>query len=474
MPGKKHLIITSVLLVVLMAMLFPGQAFSTHQKKYKITDDFPFYPLLLQTLDNRPAYYIDFLPNLTCSMCHYKIYTQWRGSMHSLAYTDPYWQVMWRLCAKETKGRFNVYCAGCHATIGVLTRTMLSPKDATPNNPAIANIRFGVQCDVCHSIRGVTGEKAPIGRQGNASILFAPGNVKHGPFSDSPVVGHKSRYSPLHRSAEFCASCHSMFNPINNNPIVDTYKEWKGSVYAEKGIICQDCHMASIDNSIKVSQTLKRIYTPGVVAIGGPKRALARPHNFVGANYTVLEKMGFPKYGAMARKRLKHAALLALEVPPRVSSGKEVKFKVAVKNDKAGHNLPTGMNELRQVWLDIDVKDKNGQLLFHTGKLNKIGDIEPGTEMFNVKGYDSKGKLTYKIWKIASPKDTSIPPKATAFRNFSFSLPETGVEGPLKLKVVLRYRAFPQGFSDFLMGKRAFKLPIVDMVSSETTLKLAD
>ncbi|MFQ5646800.1 MAG: multiheme c-type cytochrome [bacterium] len=458
-------------LIIITALTFtlPGSALA---KEKKITDLFPFYPLLLQTVSGRPAFYIDFLPNLTCSMCHYDIYAEWRGSMHSLAYTDPYWQVMWRLCAKETNGRFNVYCAGCHATIGVLTNTMLSPKDATPQNPAIANIKFGVQCDVCHSIKEVTGKKAPIGRQGNASIMFDPGNVKHGPFKDSPVVGHKSEYSPLHRSAEFCASCHSMFNPINNNPIVDTYQEWKGSVYAKHNIICQDCHMARIENSIKISQTLKKIDTPRVAAIGGPPRANVRPHNFVGANYTVLERMGFPKYGAMARKRLQNAAQLRIEAPGEVSSGKEVKFKVAVTNAEAGHNLPTGMNELRQIWLDIEVKDKNGKLLYHTGKLKKNGDIEPGTVIFNVQGYDNKGKRTYKIWKIARSNNTSIPPKATVSRDFRFILPQEGVEGPLNLKVALRYRAFPQGFSDFLLGKNAFKLPIVDMYRAETSLTL--
>lgn len=41
-------------------------------------------------------------------------------------------------------------------------------------------------------------------------------------------------------------------------------------------------------------------------------------------------------------------------------------------NIGAGHHLPTGVSDFRELWLDITVaKNRNGEVIFESGKLNE-------------------------------------------------------------------------------------------------------
>ena len=51
---------------------------------------------------------------------------------------------------------------------------------------------------------------------------------------------------------------------------------------------------------------------------------------------------------------------------------KDNKLLVGVQNVGAGHHLPTGVADFRELWLDITITDATGKIVFSSGKLDKM------------------------------------------------------------------------------------------------------
>jgi len=66
-----------------------------------------------------------------------------------------------------------------------------------------------------------------------------------------------------------------------------------------------------------------------------------------------------------------------------------------VRNEHAGHNLPTGMNEIRQLWLDVRVFQGDGkETVWRSGGLDEAGGIDPEAKLFRALAVDSKDQPT--------------------------------------------------------------------------------
>ena len=52
-----------------------------------------------------------------------------------------------------------------------------------------------------------------------------------------------------------------------------------------------------------------------------------------------------------------------------------IKFQVDVKNGTDGHNVPTGFDAERLVWLQVVVTDESGKVVFESGDLDPNGDV---------------------------------------------------------------------------------------------------
>ena len=87
---------------------------------------------------------------------------------------------------------------------------------------------------------------------------------------------HECVESPLHLQSDFCAGCHQVYHYDDHFPLEATYTEWKHGPYAQKGIMCQDCHMVDHETFMRTADTFKR-----------PERGEYR-HFFSGANYLLL------------------------------------------------------------------------------------------------------------------------------------------------------------------------------------------
>ena len=432
-------------------------------------EKFPFFPSLLTTSSGTPVASTEFEDPGVCMGCHPALFKQWNGSMHSNAFVDPVFQALWRLGVKETNGAVERLCAGCHTAIGTVAEEVRLGPDGVFQASDIA--KKGVQCDLCHTIKGARDLETPTREPQNASIVVDPGSVKRGPYKDSDSPYHETEYSELHTRSEFCANCHNVFHPSNNFPIEDTYREWKTSVYAQAGIQCQDCHMMPVEKAIEAAKTLTKPVNPGQPAVNGPQRPQMHTHEFVGANAVVTELLGAKQHAAIAVKRLQNAASVALELPARAEAGKIVQFKVKVRNETAGHNLPTSLTEVRQVWLDVAVSS-GGSEIFRSGRIGADGGIDPEATMFRAIAVDKDGHHTSKPWEIVRfESNTTIPPKGSATASYSFELPAQA-KGPLAVTATLRYRSFDQGLANLLLGDKAPTIPVVDMTAAAGTISL--
>ena len=390
-----------------------------------------------------------------CGGCHKEIYSQWKGSMHSNAWTDPIYRAALKLADKGTKGKVTKLCIGCHSPIGLVTGT------ASPDGEGMSEMAdAGVQCDVCHNISASSGI-------GNGAYQLTPElhgkKLKFGPFKDAQSPYHDTAYSKLHTKSAFCGQCHNVTHPFNQMPIERTYDEWKDSWYAGQGIECQDCHMTPGPGVTR---------NPGRATPTSKKRKQIYTHYFVGGNTMVTKMFGADEHSRQAEEMLRAAATIDIITNKNWKKTGLQKVSVKVTNVGAGHKLPTGFPEGREMWLDIKITDATGKEIFRSGKVEH-GRTEPETKSFKViLGDKDNNVVDLELWtadKVLS--DTRIPAKSQSTVDYHLILP-TDTNGPLNISVDLNYWSFPQAIINHLMGENAPIVPITNMAKASKVIQL--
>ena len=457
------------LLVLSLLMTAGGQTVTTARAQDEATAKRkPFFPSSQTTPDGKTVALKDYAKNEDCMRCHKEIGKQWQGSMHSGAVADPVFQILCKLGSQETKGLTDKLCLGCHSSPMVVTG------DATPEafDGLAKPASDGVSCVVCHSI--TKSNRGPDEAPQNASFVTDPAGPVVGANGDRPcrATGKKTMQSDLHHKSEFCANCHGVVHPVNGFVVERTYDEWRSSIYAAKGIQCQDCHMQPVEKAIETARTLERVPNPGKLTSGTPQRKHVYSHEFIGASSTMTALMGSKEHSQMSERLLKSAASLQLQMKRRASPGRLVELRVKVTNETAGHNLPTSLVEVRQMWLDVEVTDATEKVLYRSGALDENGTIDKNAVVFHAIAADAKGKPTVKPWEMTSfLYFHTIPPKGYTLERYAFVVPGSA-KGPIKVKATLRYRSFPQLLANQLLGEGAPTIPVVDMTSAQKEIEL--
>lgn len=420
------------------------------------TEKDPFFPSRIETSTGKVISSEAFTKPEECKMCHREIYSQWKGSMHSNAYKDPLFQALTKIASKETNGLTDRLCLGCHTPVGVISGETPPMDDSTLSEVAAE----GVFCDFCHTVSESKGI-------GNLPAVSEPGDVKRGPFKDSESPFHEVEYSELHTSAEFCGLCHNVSHPLSGLPIERTYSEWLEGPYRAAGTICQDCHMTPPEPPTEFTKN------PGKACIMGPEREHWWTHQFVGGNAVVTELFGSKMHADYARNRLKAAAKVEIIPPGSVTQPGLFEFQVKVNNVGCGHYLPTGLTEVREMWLDVSVVDKDGEgrELFRSGALDGDGEIDSDAVIYHTIIGDDSGKPTWKVWEATRVlNDYRIPPKGYRIERYAAYIPPE-VELPLKIRATLNYRSASPHLVKLLLGDEAIEIPVIEMTSAEVAVK---
>ncbi len=113
-----------------------------------------------------------------------------------------------------------------------------------------------------------------------------------------------------------------------------------------------------------------------------------------------------------------------------------------VKNIRAGHNLPTSLTNIRQIWLELTVKDSSGRVILSTGKLDAEGRLPKDVRIFNSDGQDNNFQFTLHPWEITSfSRHDTIAPRG--HRDVYYGIPST-LKGKYIVEAKLRYRQAAQ------------------------------
>ncbi len=417
----------------------------------------PFFPHRANTPNNTLLSVGDFDDAQVCGACHTEIYRQWRTSMMSHAWEEPIYRALLRHASEATDGRVDNFCTGCHTPIGLTTGQI----NSTVNRASIAftaehNPMPGVDCETCHNISARTGLD-------NGAYVLSPRAhgkpTKFGPRSDAVSPYHDTVYSDLHTRSDFCATCHNVTHPFSTVAVERTYDEWLESPYSFNGETCQSCHMPGF---------------AGKAAVMGPERADVASHWFTGANAAVLEYLGEKDAARRARENLAKAAQISFEsLPEDLLPGQEVAVRVRVANVGAGHKLPTGFPEGREVWIDFHAVDGAGREFYRLGAVED-GATEPNTRNFKVHLGDKDGKeLDIEVWNATQIlSDNRILPKGYDICEFIFEVPKDAV-GPITLRAELNYWPFSQRLVDYLLGPDSLEVEVTRMDQVAETLPLA-
>lgn len=315
------------------------------------------YPELLIPREQALVAFAD--PQTECVGCHSQHVREWEMSNHAYAAVDPVFHAMVSVGQEATKGKLGQFCVQCHTPTGMaLGETQVTMGDDGVARQDLTNLRAvarqGVSCDVCHTITQVM---EPV----NARMIMTPDGVRRATIADPvPTSAHASAYSELHASSDVCSGCHAVINP-RGAFIEETFGEWADSSAAAAGKQCQDCHMPEYE---------------GVAAKDGPVRTVHR-HTFVGVDVSLLPEDEFPGYHeirALAAQMLKSAVDMQVHFDPD-----DPAIVVDLQN-LAGHALPSGATAERQMWIEIIVRDDDGQQVYASGLLDANGDLFEGVD----------------------------------------------------------------------------------------------
>ena len=465
--AKKRKISTSTPLIIalLIAVSYPNISYA--KSSDKLTN------IELEAGVNR-YHNKDWTSSAKCKSCHEDIFNQWADSNHRhMVGTNPYYMVLENLAAEDKGEDFRQWCMGCHNPSAVTTgqtRTSHSmngnfmpnvlfdsgSKNLIDEFKTHGNSRLeeGVSCITCHRITKTTSS-------GNSSYSLDLSNRKKYVFEDSTSnIGqwlsekfinanpkaHKDSYSnPIYKESTYCASCHDEFLPDSKKEVVSTFKEWEKSPFnnpkdKSKHKRCIDCHMTNMkDNKFS---PLK-----GSSTTGGTIKEDIKVHYFSGSNH-FLSGLKNKTNEDQTIQLLRTSAELDVDI-------KDGKIIVGVKNVGAGHHLPTGVSDFRELWLDITLMDRDSNIVFSSGKLKKDGNLDndarPFMKVFGDENSKPVGLLFWRYKKLLS--DTRIPAGKRRVESFNIANFENLLY-PLKVVVKLNFRIYPQWVTDAV--KRAY------------------
>ena len=192
-----------------------------------------FSPSLVRTQEGRLLPLRSLTMNEYCKTCHADAYEGWLHSAHRFSsFNNPFYLAS----VKETRKvvqqrdgdvRGSRWCAGCHDPVPLLSGTF---DTASLEEPIEPTGQAGITCTVCHGITAVNSTK------GNGDYLIEEPLQYPFAFSANPFLQYVNRQlvkakpafhrrtflKPVHRTSEFCSTCHKVHIPSE----VTKYKDF--------------------------------------------------------------------------------------------------------------------------------------------------------------------------------------------------------------------------------------------------------
>lgn len=454
--------------------------------------------------------------------CHETDYREWQASAHAHAATDPFYQASLRSYVERIGEEAARWCVGCHEPTALLSanerpgagdRTALwaaaPPRAAraaalgietgppAPHGERDREELRGVDCLTCHAttrVRDLTGN----GRFAVAMPSEYPFALRREPtlrwlhafFIRLRPGPHRAAFMKpaLHRSSEFCSSCHRMsFNvPQNGYRFLlgaDEYGAWlegpasghsiHGFYPLSEGKTCTDCHM----RDGRGGGTLSHAFLGGntaLPALRGDGPHLRATERFLQDGVVSLDLFALRR--AAPGQPHQEELIAPLETARAdLRPGESVVLDVVLRNRGAGHHFPGGLGDLRDAWVEVTVTDADGRRLLASGLQQPDGTRDPQAHDYSLLALDRWGRrieqnnLDEMIVAVPPFTPRVIPSGQADLVRYRFTVPHA--RGPLKVTARLLHRSVNAAFAHRVLQNA--DLPVTVIARDSLLLPLA-
>ena len=447
-----------------------------------------------------------------CADCHADAHAGWRHSAHRFAsFNNPAYAFSVRNTRRkllERDGHLAAarVCAGCHDPAPLFSGRFDDPQFDESADPTA---HVGIGCVSCHAI-------AAVGVRGNADYTLAAPQRYPFAFAEHPALRwingflikakpalHKRSFlKPLHRSAEFCGTCHKVQLP----QALNDYRWLRGQNHYDSFLLsgvsghgvasfyyperaeanCNGCHMPLIPSA---DFAARRFDASGERTV--------HAHGFPAANTALGHLLGFPEEVQAAHRQMLEGALrvdifaahvgaditapLVAPLRPRrlvLTPGGEYVFDIVLRNLTVGHLFTEGTADSNEVWLQVTA-ESDGHTLGASGLL-AAGDraVDPWSHHVNAYVLDRHGNRIDQrnAEDIFTPLyNHQIPPGSAATAHYRLRVPED-LEGAVRLRARLLYRKFDTTYMRHFLDDEftTNTLPIVVIGEDEAVFPVRD
>ncbi len=472
-----------------------------------------FFPSLSRTVTGNfiPAESLD--NNDYCRQCHSDIHQSWSHSVHRFAsFNNPAYFATVRETRKAVFERDGTvvasrFCAGCHDPVPFFSGEFDEPRFDSPDYDLASDpmANAGITCSVCHSISHINSPR------GNADYTID--EPAHYPFAFSRSAGlawlsqqlvkakpefHKKTFlKPLHKTTEFCGTCHKVHLPKELN----AYKWLRGQNHQDSfwlsGVSGQG--VASFYYPAEAEPNCNRCHMPtmasqdfGAKLLDDSGQLKVHDHQFPSANTAIPYLLGMPEEVIEAHRRFNEGVMrvdifgvrkegridgeLSGALRPQLpflEPGRTYLIETVIRTLKMGHIFTQGTADSNEVWLDVTVRD-GGRVLGRMGGVDADGAVDPWSHFVNAYVIDREGNRIDRrnAQDIFVPLyDHQIPPGAADVVHLLIDLPRN-LQGPVTIEAKLRYRKFDTTYMRFFQAEdfRANTLPVMTLATDRVTL----
>lgn len=421
------------------------------------------------------------------SRCHATFTYQWAHSSHRLAGDNRAYLALLDRFTAEFGTSEAVFCERCHNPLLVFLGMEYGGAEAR------AYREQGVNCAGCHQI--IKGDL----EAGNGPTQFRePRHLMPGADRTDQYVRWATawliRFSLYKHRADWdglefdkCIPCHKVTMPaayMGGHSLVlgDTVTPWRN---LDSNRDCTHCHNQFVSfTEDSASGNLMDHLMPSLnnafeilVSLPSPEQDpfLLKKYSetfLAGKTQTSLvDKLFF--YPLMPNMR---QAMNLLKTPPitmsiagerQVVSGTTMALQVSSKNLTEAHHIPTGLPDVIDFWLQVEVVDSAGRAVFRSGVPDAQGILPAETIRLGTKIYDENGKpiLDHRFWRIRRSEGNFIKIGETRKDVFRFVVPlETRL--PLRAEAKWQYRRYKPEVVEPIFGEK-IAFPIL-LLSSAT------
>lgn len=471
-----------------------------------------FEPSLARTTSGKFISASTLMTDRYCLECHKDAYQGWFHSAHHFSsFNNPAYLFSVRetravLLRRDGNVKAARWCAGCHDPVPFFSGAFDHPdyddvQDVTS--------QAGITCVTCHAITHVNSTRGnadytieepiqyPFALSKNSFLRL----INRQLIKAKPEFHKQTFLKPLHRSAEFCSTCHKVSIPGQLNH----YKEFlRGQNHYDTFLLsgvsghgarsfyypqhakenCATCHMPAVASGDFGARTLDPSH---------PGELMIHDHLFPGGN-TALPALRNDQATLKAEQAfLKNCVRIDLfgiregggidgalhVVQPGMQSllpDHDYLLEVVVRNLTTGHPLTQGTVDSNELWLSIRASSSE-QVIGQSGQLGADGRVDKWADFLNVYMLDRDGRRIDRrnVQDIFTPLyDHQIAPGSARVTHYRLHVPREAV-GELRLDLSVRYRKFDAGyFRKIFPDKTVDNLPITTLASETVELSVGE